>query len=87
MKYNIAPVETVRLARAIRERHGWSFHRIGKVLGLPWRTVADFVNYATRKGAGHPGEEDLSAARRIVEGTPPRPALRKQSRPPHEQAP
>jgi len=40
--------ETVRMARQMREQ-GMTYAAIGRQLGgVPWRTVCDWVNYATR---------------------------------------
>jgi len=38
---------TVNMARQMREQ-GMTYSAIGKQLGVPWRTVWDWVNYATR---------------------------------------
>jgi hypothetical protein len=42
--------ELVRKAREMRES-GHSYTVIGKAVGVPWRTVCDWVNYATRYDA------------------------------------
>ena len=39
--------QTVERARDLRDE-GWSYERIGLELGVPWRTVVDWVNYTTR---------------------------------------
>jgi hypothetical protein len=40
-------------ARALREDEGLSYEAIGLLLGVPWRTVVDWVTYRTRYGMGH----------------------------------
>lgn len=40
----------VKCARELREG-GMSYAKIGAEIGVPWRTVCDWVNYATRYDA------------------------------------
>ncbi len=42
---------TVRKARELRQVKGWSYNRIGRRLGVHWRTVADWCKYETRLNA------------------------------------
>jgi hypothetical protein len=42
------PNWVVNAARELRERDGWTYRQIGELLEVPWRTVADWVNYRTR---------------------------------------
>lgn len=42
--------ETVRAARALREE-GKTYAQIGKVLGVPWPTIRDWVTDRTRSDA------------------------------------
>jgi DNA-binding transcriptional regulator YiaG len=39
---------TVERARKLREEDRLSYQAIGLLLGVPWRTVADWVNYRIR---------------------------------------
>ena len=41
------PADMVRTARMLRDG-GSTYKEIGQSLGVPWRTVADWVSYATR---------------------------------------
>lgn len=56
---------TVRVMRALRERHGWTYNRIGEVYDQPWRSVVNYCAYITRSSAGHPGDTDNAEADRI----------------------
>lgn len=56
---------TVRVMRALRERHGWTYTRIGEVYDQPWRSVVNYCAYITRSSAGQPGDTDNAEADRI----------------------
>jgi len=47
MNYQRHSNQTVKDARIMRD-NGYTYAEIGEALGVHWRTVCDWVNYATR---------------------------------------
>lgn len=56
---------SVRVIRALRQRHGWSYHRIAEVYDQPWRSIANYCLFVTRKSAGDPTLDDIREADRL----------------------
>lgn len=61
----ILPDATIRIIRAIRERHGWPYIRIAEIYDQPLNSIVNYCAYITRRGAGKPTASDGTEADRI----------------------